>query len=239
MYRIVSLLALSVFMTLQLPGQAPEPREKKPRTVSVRGSGTLSLPPDQVRLSVQVSVRGESASSAMTTASRRTKEILDILQSIKVDPKDIQTQRVGVSPIYDYEKRTQPPPIVGYTGMNEFVVTFKKDVMDRVGEFLDRAVTAGASNFGGLIYESSNRRERERDALARASADARARAEALATELGVAVGRVLSIAEVGMSSPGPMVQSFARMEASDAAPVMTGEIGITASVDVVFEVVEK
>jgi hypothetical protein len=213
-------------------------KDMKPRTVSVRGSGSISVAPDQIRVNVQVNVRAESASGAMTTASRRTSEILDLLRSYNVDPKDIQTQRVTVAPVYDYEKRVQPPPIVGYTATNEFAVTFKEAVMSRVGEFLDRAVTAGAASFGGLVYESSKQREQERKALVLAAADAKARAEVLAEELGAKIGRVLSVSEIGPRIPGPIVQDI-RAEASVAAPVMTGEITVKTTVDVMFELIEK
>ena len=239
MKRGAALLCFVVLCQFGTLGQVPAPDGKRPRTVTVRGTGTVSLAPDQVRLSVQVNVRGESASSAMTTASMRTREILDVLRSYGVDPKDIQTSRIGVSPIYDYEKRIQPPPIVGYTASNEFTAVFKQAMMNRVGEFLDRAVAAGAANFGSLVYESTKKREHEREALVKAAADARARAEALAGELGVNIGRVISIYEIGLASPGPIVQNYARADAAVEAPVMTGEIDINASVDVVFELVEK
>jgi uncharacterized protein YggE len=157
-----------------------------------------------------------------------------------VNQKDIQTSRVGVSPIYDYEKRIQPPPIVGYTATNEFSVVFKQELMKRVGEFLDKAVTAGAANFGTLQYESSTRKEHEREALVKAAADAKARAQALAGELGVSVGRVISVSEVGVAQPGPIVQTYARSDAQAVeAPMMAGQIDIEAGVDAVFEVMEK
>lgn len=227
------LVALSAF------GQMPEPERGKPRTVTVRGTGTIAVTPDQLRMSIQVSVRGESASAALTTASQRTNDVLGILNSFGVKERDIQTTRVGVSPIYDYEKRPQPPPIIGYSVSNDFVVLFKDASMARVGEFMDRAVKAGASNFGSLTYESSKQKDLERDALVRAADDARGRAEVLARELGAQLGRVVSVAEAGMTPPGPIVQDFVRAEAAVAAPVMTGEISIVSRVDVVFELKEK
>jgi uncharacterized protein YggE len=189
-------------------------------------------------MSIQVSVRGESAAEAMKTASTRAQEVLTLLRSMGVDAKDIQTTRVAVSPIYDYEKRIQPPPIVGYSATNDFNAVFRNSAMNRIGEFIDKAVTAGASTFGGLIYESSKERELERVALTGAAMDARARAEVLAGELGVSLGGVVSVSEMGMTTPSPIVHDM-RMEASMAAPVMTGEISVTADVEVVFEMQPK
>src|SRR5262245_37463658 len=114
MKRVAVLFGVVLLFQFMIFAQVPAPDGKRPRVITVRGTGRVSLAPDQVRLSVQINVRGESASAAMTTASQRTREILNTLDSYGVNAKDIQTSRVGVSPIYDYEKRIQPPPIVGY-----------------------------------------------------------------------------------------------------------------------------
>jgi uncharacterized protein YggE len=188
---------------------------------------------------MQVTVRSESASSAMRTASQRTKEVLALLESHGVETKDIQTTRVAVSPVYDYEKRIQPPPIVGYTAGNDFSALFRGESMKKIGEFLDQAVQAGASNFGNLIYESSEQRLLEEKALGEAAENAKNRGAVLAERLGARLGRAIAITETGMSVPSPIVQDFVRTESSTAAPVMTGEMDIVAHVDVVFELLER
>lgn len=100
---------------------------------------------------------------------------------------------------------------------------------------MDKAVTSGATSFGGLTYENSKQRELERDALKKAANDAQARAEVLAKELGVALGKVLSISE-SVSTPFPMGRmAMVEAMAPSAAPVMTGELTISAQTDVIFE----
>ena len=226
--------ALIAFVTVAI-AQPTETKKSKPRTVEVRGLGTVMTKPDQLRLSIQVNTRGESASGAMREASRRTREIFAILESYGIETKDIQTSRVTVTAILDYEKRIQPRPIVGYNGSNNFSVLFKGKLMEKVGDFLDGAVAAGASSFSGLMYESSQRRELERDALKKAATDAQKRAEVLAEELGASVGRALSVSEAVSGVPVPVTRDLARLEGATAAPIMTGELTIRASVDVVFE----
>jgi uncharacterized protein len=204
------------------------------RTVLVQGLGKLMTVPDQIRLSVQVNTRGESASEAMSQASKKTSDILAILKGYGIDSKDIQTSRVTVSAILDYQRNIQPPPIIGYSGVNEFTVLFKTKFMERVGEFLDKSVALGVSSFSGLMYESSKQRELERDALKKAAADAQARAEVLAKELGATLGKVMNISE-SVSSPAPMMRAAMMDAVSVAAPVMTGELAINAQVTVSFE----
>lgn len=229
--HVVALILLGVATMHAAAQQAPT--EVSKRMVTVRGEGTVTATPDQVRLSVQVSTRGETASEAMRTATTKTQAVLTLLKGLGVEEKNIQTSRVNVTPIYDYSKQIQPPPILGYTSSNDFTVLFKGKLMDRVGEFMDKAVAAGATNFGSLQFENSKQRELEREALSKAAADARARAEQLARELGATLGQVISIAETVGGRPGPVLMRT--MAESAAAPVMSGELNIVANVDVVFE----
>lgn len=228
---------LAVLFAALLPARSQDVREPGRRTVTVRGAGSVSAIPDQLRLSVQILTRGESASTAMTEAGKRATAVLALLKGYGVEEKDIRTSRVGVTAVYDYEKRIQPPPIIGYNGTNEFTVLFRQKQMERVGEFLDRAVTAGASNFGGLSYESSRQRELEREALAKAADDARARADVLAKQLGATLGSVFSIDETpaSLARRQKSVSATQEFQSQAAAPVMTGELNIAVTVDVVFE----
>jgi uncharacterized protein YggE len=209
-------------------GQAPV------RSMQVQGQGKVMTVPDQVRVNVQVSTRAESASEAMAQTSKKTADILALLKGYGVDPKDIQTSRVTVTAILDYQRNIQPPPIVGYNGVNEFSVLFKGKLMDRVGEFLDKAVAGGVTSFGGLMYESSKQRELERDALKKAADDAQARAEVLAKELNATLGKVMTISE-SINAPAPVMRGAMVDATAASAPVMTGELAINAEVSVTFE----
>jgi uncharacterized protein len=234
MTKLLLSLVLCTATALAQPDAPGHETRTGSRTVQVQGLGKLMTTPDQIRLNVQVNTRGESASEAMTQASKKTSDVLVILKGYGIDPKDIQTSRVTVSAILDYQRNIQPPPIIGYSGVNEFTIVFKNKLMDRVGEFLDKAVTLGVTSFGGLMYESSKQRELERDALKSAAADAQARAGVLAKELGATVGRVMNISE-SVSSPVPVMRAAMLDATSAAAPVMTGELAINAQVSVTFE----
>jgi uncharacterized protein YggE len=223
-------LAFILCLTTALAQQ----EKSESRNVQVHGVGTLMTVPDQIRLNVQINTRAESASEAMTQANKKTSDILAVLKGYGLDPKEIQTSRVTVSAILDYQRNIQPPPVIGYNGVNEFTVLFKGKLMDKVGEFLDKAVSLGVTSFSGLMYESSKQRELERDALKKAAADARERADVLARELGATLGKAMNITE-SVVSPLPLMRSAMMDASAAAAPVMTGELAINAQVTVTFE----
>jgi len=223
-----------LLMLMCVAAAAGQQEKTESRTVQVHGTGTIMTTPDQIRLNVQVSTRAESAAEAMKEASRKTADVLALLKGFGVDPRDLQTSRVTVSAILDYQRNIQPPPVIGYSGVNEFTVLFRNKLMDKVGEFLDKAAALGVTNFGGLMYESSAQRDLEREALKKAAADAEARAGVLAKELGAALGRVMNVSE-SMVSPAPVMRTGMMDATAAAAPVMTGELAINAQVTATFE----
>ena len=213
---------------------AQQDRTGQVRSIQVQGQGRVMTVPDQVRLNVQISTRGESASDAMSQANKKTSDVLALLKGYGVDLNDIQTSRVTVTAILDYQRNIQPPPIVGYNGVNEFSVLFKGKLMDKVGEFLDKAVAGGVTSFSGLMYESSKQRELERNALKKAADDAQARAEVLAEELNATLGKVMTISE-SINAPSPVMRGAMVDATAASAPVMTGQLAINAEVSVTFE----
>jgi uncharacterized protein YggE len=230
LFNVVLLLMLG---TQDAVGQVV--KNEPERTIRVRGVGKVRVLPDQLRLSIQVNVpRAETAVEALTRNSQLTTRLLALLKRFGISEADIQTTRVSINPIYDYDKRISPPPIIGYSAQNEVLVVVKK--IEDTGRILDQAVKTGASGFGPLQYESSRRTEFEREALKRAADDARTKAELLARELGATLGRVLTISESSVPTPSPIVPMA--MEArtiSAEVPVMAGEIEISATVEIVFE----
>lgn len=231
--KMVLALVLTIFVAFNVSAQQ---QEKKPaRTIDVRGTGKVKVVPDQLRLTIQVNVpRAETATEALSRNSQLTAQVIAMLKRYGIADADIQTTRVSINPVYDYDKRISPPPIVGYSAQNEVLVVLRK--MEDAGKILDQAVKNGATGFGHLQYESSQRSELEREALKKAADDARVKAELLAKQLGATIGKVVTIAESGVSAPPVMPLAMeARAVAADV-PVMPGEIEITATVEVVFEI---
>ena len=233
--RPVVALLLTMLAAAAMNAQDPAPQRDARRTVTVQGFGSIAAEADQARLAVQVATRAETASEAMAQANQKTAAVLAMLRDLGVEAKDIQTSRVNVAPVVDYQRNIQPPPIVGYTGTNEFMVLFRGPQMEKVGRFMDRAVSAGVTGFGGIGFESSRQRTLEQDALKRAAADAQARAAVLAAELGAGIGQVLRVEE-SAAGPAPVMRTMAMADAGGGeAPVMKGELSISARVSVVFE----
>jgi len=117
------------------------------------------------------------------------------------------------------------------------MITVRLRDLDIVGEALDLLVADGANQLNNIRFALEDPQDAMDEARRRAVADAVRRAEIQARAAGVSVGDVLSIDESGAQVP-----QFrdTRMEMAQAAPVPVagGEVGVSASVSMVFELVE-
>jgi uncharacterized protein YggE len=128
-----------------------------------------------------------------------------------------------------------PVPAGFYTASNNVEVTIRD--LNRAGQVLSAATTAGANQMYGIRFELDDPKPLLADARQKAVADARARAEKLAQLAGVKLGPAVSITELEGGSGGGPVPMFA-MRAEAAAPVERGELTVNSSVQIVYELAE-
>jgi uncharacterized protein YggE len=200
------------------------------RAITVSASGSVEVEPDTARINTGVTTEAETAQEALAENSRVMKEVIAGLKDAGVDAKNIQTSSLHVSPRYTRPERGDTRQIDGYQVTNQVQVV-TKDIKG-LGEILDKLVTLGANQLGGLSFEASESETLRDKARTEAVANARRRAELFATAAGVELGEVLTISEGGYSGPSPRPMARA-MEAS-AVPIESGTQTLTADVTVTW-----
>jgi uncharacterized protein YggE len=204
-----------------------ESTDARPGTISVTGSGTVTTEPDTATTTFGVVTQGATAQEAMARNSQEMAKVIDALKRAGIASKDLQTQYVSLDPRYDNQGRE----VVGYTASNS-VAAIVRD-LERAGNVIDAAVTAGANTVSGPSLSRDDQSKLYNDALERAVANAKAKADVLARAAGVSVGAVQSMTESPQTGGGPMPVSFAAM-ADSATPIERGTTKIVANVRVVF-----
>jgi uncharacterized protein YggE len=122
-----------------------------------------------------------------------------------------------------------------YTATNNVEVTIRD--LDRAGQVLSAATSAGANQLYGIRFEIEDPAPLQAEARKKAVEDARARAERLAQLAGVKLGPAVSIVELDGGGSGPMpMMAMARADA--AAPVERGELTISTTVQIVYALPE-
>jgi uncharacterized protein YggE len=229
--RALSALILST--ALALPVAAPAWAEETSRFITVSGTGTVEAAPDMATLMIGVTSQAATAAEALAANSTATEAVIARLTASGVAARDMQTSNLSINPNWTgYDSST--PTISGYVASNMLTVRIR--ALDTTGEVLDAAVADGANTLNGMTFGLSDPEPAYNDARREAVEDARAKAELLAAAAGVKLGPVLSITD-SAAPMGPMPMYRDAVSASPV-PVVGGELGLTASVQVTYEIAE-
>lgn len=203
--------------------------------ITVTGAAEVRAAPDVLVVTLGVEAIAPRASEARARASEAMVRLLAVLREAGVQARDTQTASVSLQPNYDYNS-SEGRTLRGYTAAQSVTVTLRD--LERSGETIDAALEAAgdAARMNGLRFGFSNPADLLLRARREAVADARFRAETYAAAAGVALGEVLSIVEAAEPGVRPVPRGMLEAKAM-AAPIESGEEGVTSSVVVHFSLV--
>src|SRR5262245_35323062 len=141
--------------------------------INVSGTGKVVYVPDIGWVSVGVTSEGKNAAEAWERNRQKVARIFEALKQLGIDPKDLQTSGLNVSPKYVH-RPNQEPQFVGYTASYDLRITVRK--LPELGKILDSAVEAGANQRMNISFGCSDHDKLLDDARAKAVADARKKA---------------------------------------------------------------
>lgn len=218
-----------------LPLAAPAFAEEN-ATITVTGEGSIEGAPDMAVLSLGVTTEGKTAADAMAANTASLSAVLSRLTSAGIEARDVQTSNLSLNPNWTGYESGASPKISGYTASNQVMVRVRD--LPKLGAVLDAAISDGANTLNGLSFGLSNPKPAMDDARKEAVGDAKAKATLLVEAAGAKLGKIISISENGgYLQPAPMFRAAA--DAAEApVPVQGGEVATTATVTIVFEIVE-
>jgi len=215
-------------------------------TVSVSGTSTLTVDPNKAEVYVRIVTLEKTAQEAKDRNSEISKKVTDALKKLSVKDKEIETSQFNIYPKYDYEEvidinvRKSKQVLLGYEVIHVLKVTTQD--LEKVGKIIDVAVDSGANDIDRVSFGLSKEKEKEvkQQAMILASSDAKEKAVALATNLGVSLGKPVSISESSFYyQPFDVSYNVAAMERADAAPatsISPQQLDVSASVQLVYEI---
>jgi uncharacterized protein YggE len=238
---VVAGLALgAVFASRALaadPQQTAEPDpasgEVPQRTISVNGSGKVTLDPDIARINIGVHTEDTDAQSAVSENTTQTQAVVSALRRAGIAERDLRTSNFSIYPRQDYDRDGE---LLGITYIVDNTIQVTIRDIATVGEILDAAVQAGANNINSIQFTVEDTSAAYNQALEAAVASARSRAEALASAAGVELGAVQSISAYVSGGPTPVYQDMrvAIEQAAGEVPISPGQTELTVEVNVVY-----
>lgn len=236
----IALLALLLSPFAAAPAAAQKDSMSSPVPVlTVSADGESRAAPDEATVRLGVSAQAPTAREVQDQVNRTAGAILEAVRRLGIPAERIQTSELNLGPVYGQEQQPgseiREPRIVGYQASN--VVSIQVEQLDKVGPVIDAGLGAGANRLEGVAFGLRDDRKARAEALTRAVEEARGKADALARALKVRLVRILEVAEGGVAvMPQPYLK-VARMEAAMAdTPVSAGQVGVSASVTVRWEI---
>lgn len=222
----LALLLFFAFAPLPARAQATQAVDRVPVVVSA-GEGIVKAAPDRAFVVISAESRAGSAREAQERNAAQMKPVLERLRAAGIADEAIRTTSYELQRDYEWVRKQRVPK--GYVARNS--VEVRVDDIGRLGELLELAVSAGATDVGGIRFDLKERDKLEREALRLAVQEARARGEAMAGAAGQAIQGVLRVEEQGVLAPPPVPMMRMAESAGDASvPIAAGEIEIRAGV---------
>lgn len=228
---LVTLVILSSACSLVPAAATPPP----PRTLSVTGAAQATLKPDIAYINIGVHSENADAKEAVASNNASSQSVMDALKVQGVDAKDILTTNFSIYPQDEWGPDGQK---IGTKFMVDNTVYVTLRDLNKIGDILGAAVTAGANSINGIQFDVADKTPYLSNARKAAVENAYLQAQDLAKSAGVELGPVQSIGYYNTyAAPLPMdMKGVGGGGAASAVPVSSGQLSITVDVNVVYEI---
>jgi uncharacterized protein YggE len=235
MRKTINLMILSILMisllTACVPAAATTDVENT-RSMSINGSGQVSLVPDIASISIGVRTAADEVTDALSGNTDQANAISNVLRNYDVAEEDVQTSNFNVYPSDRYDPMTGE--ITSHYFVVENTVTVIVRDLSKLGEILSAVVEAGANSINGISFDVEDRETAVAQARELAIQDAQAKAQAIADAAGVKLGDLLSIDVYAISSPVTYYDAKGSVYSENSVPVSAGTLTITMECNLTF-----
>lgn len=214
----------------------------------VTGYGNKEVASDVAKVFIGVESREETVSEARQKAAEAMTAVLDAIRDLGVDDDDIVTTSFNIYPqtvwveVNDSFGRHSEPRITGYTVNNNVEVTVRD--LDNLDDVIDVAAERGGDliRVNSVSFTIADPAAHGAETRQLAAADARAKAQLYADAMGVTLGPLVYLTEMGSSAPLAQARSFG----ADAAfaeegfaptPIQSGDVSLSTTIQAAFAIV--
>ena len=224
---LTSLLVLSVIAgTSSISAQAIS-NDKDRGTISVNTSANTEIAPDVVEISFAVQTSDLKSMQKATVENKEISEkVLAQLKSmINTQNGDyIKTSDFSAQPVYSYQSSKKT--FEKFEVSNRVIVHTKS--IDKVGQMIDKAILAGATNVDNLSFSLSNYESQCNDLISIATKKAKTRADVIASALGTSTDGISNIStSCSTNNYNPPRLYMAKNMIADVATEMASSVGAT------------
>lgn len=229
--KSITLLSLGCVLLSSCYINRPVKSEEPLRTITVSGTGNVTLNPDVVTLKFIVRTTEWNVSRAVERNAVNTANVFTALNEVGITENDIATSDYQITQDNSKDYPGQ------YTVRNTISVCIRNP--DLTGKVIDAAVkgNAGANGLTGFNYSVTDKTSALRQARTLAIQDAQDAAALLAGASGAKINRVLNIQEGYTSTSETNGFMMAKAYNADSIPtkIETGAVTISSNVTITYE----
>ena len=218
--------------------------QEQRETITVSETVEQETMPDEAYVYVDIKTRAEAAGDAKDENAEISDAVLSALYSAGVEEDNIETSSYYLSEETKWDKDSEEYITTGYVLTHTLKITTAD--IDNVGELIDTAVNAGATEVNSVQFSLSRSKESEikGEVLALAAEKAKTKAENIVDAIDVDLGELVSISESSYYNPYPW---YARSAGYDMAvmeeksyetSISPQELTISATVTLTYEIVQ-
>jgi uncharacterized protein len=163
--------------------------------IVVSGIADVLVPPAKASFCIGVMTSAPTAAAAAEDNARISKAVLAALDRAGLKRGEITGSRLGVSPRWEYDDKGRHPKRSAFDANN--AIQIETENLAQIGNFIDAALSAGATDASDITFAAKDIDEARRRALGEAVIAARADAEAMARAGGGVLGELLLLSTEG------------------------------------------
>lgn len=197
---VVSLFPVDAFAQMSVSNIYNDDQLKtENNTLFVSGFATEKAKSDTVTISIGVQSTNKSATDALISNSEIANEIISTLKQSGVSDNEISTSQYSIQPNYNYSQYGNIVNTTGFTVSN--IVTIQSTNTNKVSQWIDSAVNAGANTINSVEFKISHESlgEVRKALIDRAISDAREKGEIAAKAVG---SNILGIKSIAVNTDG-------------------------------------
>jgi uncharacterized protein YggE len=162
--------------------------------IVVSGEGKVSVKPDSARIVFHFEQRAERALPAKQTVDKQVNDLLDGTSRFGIASDDVRASDLSTSQDVQYDKNDRRVS-GGYVAARSVTVVLHD--MQRLNDFLDFGLAAGAAEISQLVFESTQAASLRAEAKKKAVNNVREKGSEMAKAFGGKLGSVYSIDSIG------------------------------------------
>lgn len=211
-------------------------QQEQVRTITVNGTGSVNVKPDQLSLTFAVKTTDWNVNTAATSNAATTEKVIQAVTEAGVAKQDIQTYDYRITQETYWSNNREYPG--KYTVTNSLNILIRNT--STAGNVIDAAIRNGTNALSNYEYSVSDTKTAVREARTLAVQNAFDAANLLAGASGCKVDKVMNIQEGYTSTRQNSKLMAASYDSASGAstPIEEGTIAVTSNVTITYSLVD-